>query len=244
MQIEGLYPCGNGSVCKALLFRDKNRQERYLTMSNASTSNTSTSNNSSVSNWIFDLSARVSTRVSRLYDIYKSVDSPYFLRFIFLCFCVFTSKGFIIFNEEVLVALAFVLFLDSFIYGFRDSIQDALDERSQSIHNELKGSTSLKKRYITDSMEDLRQISTGRDSVFIVDLLMECGESTKAYLREIEQSQKITFKTFVNSRVKCDLLSSLSYLRRHSRPYIQADLAKHFVCSAFYTVSLIDHDTR
>ncbi|RYE25712.1 MAG: hypothetical protein EOP45_04505 [Sphingobacteriaceae bacterium] len=199
-------------------------------------SNTSNNTSSpSVYTWVLDLSSRVSARSKSVYTLLqeKSVELPYLFRFIFLSFCVCTSKGFLIFNEEVLVALAFVLFLDSFIYAFRDSIQGSLDERIEGIFTELQSTYVVKKRILTESINDLREISTGKDSVFVIDLIRQCGESTKATLLEIERSQKIT--PLLNGKVDTHLSKSVSFLK--NRADVKADLAHHFVSSAYYRAS-------
>ena len=52
---------------------------------------------------------------------------------LFLLFCVASSKGIIIYNEEILVALSFALFVVFSLSYFGSTIKDSLDERSSTI---------------------------------------------------------------------------------------------------------------
>ena len=71
--------------------------------------------------------------------------------FLFLGFCVLSSKNIIIYNEETLVALTFVLFVYFVFYYFGNNIKESLDERSETIKAELQNFLKLKK----SSLENL-----------------------------------------------------------------------------------------
>ena len=71
--------------------------------------------------------------------------------FLFLGFCVLSSKNIIIYNEETLVALSFVLFVYFVFYYFGNNIKDLLDERSETIKAELQNFLKLKR----SSLENL-----------------------------------------------------------------------------------------
>ena len=64
--------------------------------------------------------------------------------FIFLLFCVVSSKHLIIYNEEILVALSFFLFVIFVSQYFGNNIKESLDERSQAIKMELQNFLNLK----------------------------------------------------------------------------------------------------
>ena len=63
---------------------------------------------------------------------------------IFLLFCVASSKGIIIYNEETLVALSFGLFVIFCSYYFGNTLKESLDERSLSILNGLENFHRIK----------------------------------------------------------------------------------------------------
>ncbi len=78
--------------------------------------------------------------------------APYI--FVFLAFCVISSKHIIIYNEEILVALSFLFFVVFVSYYFGDNIKESLDERSNTIKLELQNFLNLKK----DSLHTLYKI--------------------------------------------------------------------------------------
>jgi hypothetical protein len=77
---------------------------------------------------------------------------PYILAL--LTFCVLSSKHIIIYNEEILVALTFFAFI-YFVYAyFGQTIQESLDERSQSIQQELESFFLVKKAALEEVIEE------------------------------------------------------------------------------------------
>ena len=57
---------------------------------------------------------------------------------LFLLFCVASSKGIIIYNEEILVALSFALFVLFCLSYFGNTVKESLDERSSTIQFQLE----------------------------------------------------------------------------------------------------------
>ena len=81
---------------------------------------------------------------------------PYILAL--LAFCVLSSKHIIIYNEEILVALTFYAFI-YFVYSyFGQTIQESLDERSQSIQQELESFFMLKKAALEEVIEEHKKV--------------------------------------------------------------------------------------
>lgn len=81
---------------------------------------------------------------------------PYILAL--LAFCVLSSKHIIIYNEEILVALTFFAFI-YFVYSyFGQTIQESLDERSQSIQHELESFFMLKKVALEEVIEEHKKV--------------------------------------------------------------------------------------
>ena len=73
---------------------------------------------------------------------------------LFLIFCVFSSKGIIIYNEETLVALSFCAFVFFCLHYFGNTVQESLNERGLAIKTELQNFLLLKE----DSLQELSQI--------------------------------------------------------------------------------------
>ena len=67
---------------------------------------------------------------------------------LFLIFCVFSSKGIIIYNEETLVALSFCAFVLFCLHFFGNTVQDSLNERGLAIKTELQNFLLLKEEYL------------------------------------------------------------------------------------------------
>jgi len=67
--------------------------------------------------------------------------------FIFLFFSLITSNHFLIFNEETVVAICFISFILFSFKFFGQSIQELLDERSETIKNEFNHALLLEQRY-------------------------------------------------------------------------------------------------
>ena len=63
---------------------------------------------------------------------------------LFLIFCVFSSKGIIIYNEETLVALSFCAFVFFCLHYFGSTVQESLNERGLAIKTELQNFLLLK----------------------------------------------------------------------------------------------------
>ena len=72
---------------------------------------------------------------------------------LFLIFCVFSSKGIIIYNEETLVALSFCAFVLFCLHYFGNTVQESLNERGLAIKAELQNFLLLKE----DSLQELSQ---------------------------------------------------------------------------------------
>jgi hypothetical protein len=67
-----------------------------------------------------------------------------FYLFLFLAFCVLSSKNIIIYNEETLVALSFFCFLFFVSHYFGTTLKNSLNERSQIIQQELQNFLYIK----------------------------------------------------------------------------------------------------
>lgn len=78
--------------------------------------------------------------------------------FLFLAFCVLSSKNIIIYNEETLVALSFLAFVFFCFKYFGDTIKESLNERSDSIKLELQNFLNLKQQALIHLKEEHQRI--------------------------------------------------------------------------------------
>ena len=79
--------------------------------------------------------------------------------FLFLAFCVLSSKHIIIYNEETLVAISFFAFI-FFVYRyFGDTIKESLNERSVVIQQELQNFLNLKESSFKELLSEHNRVS-------------------------------------------------------------------------------------
>ena len=78
--------------------------------------------------------------------------------FIFLIFCVVSSKHIIIYNEEILVALSFFIFVIFISQYFGNTIKESLDERSQAIKTELQNFLNLKQESLNELLKEHEKV--------------------------------------------------------------------------------------
>nr|NP_042255.1 hypothetical protein [Prototheca wickerhamii]AAD12643.1 unknown [Prototheca wickerhamii] len=79
----------------------------------------------------------------------KPLFQPYILLYIVLAFCVASSKHILIYNEETLVLICFFGFIFAIKHSFGNTITESIQERGDTIHDELKQS------YVTQISQDL-----------------------------------------------------------------------------------------
>ena len=79
--------------------------------------------------------------------------------FLFLTFCVFSSKNIIIYNEETLVALSFFCFLFFIFQYFGNTLRESLNERSQVIQQELQNFLNIKFLSFQELLNEHKKIS-------------------------------------------------------------------------------------
>lgn len=76
--------------------------------------------------------------------------SPRTLLIAFLAFCVLSSKNIIIYNEETLVTLSFVLFVFFVFHYFGNTVKESLDERSEGIKTECQNFLHYKQQSLKE----------------------------------------------------------------------------------------------
>jgi hypothetical protein len=77
---------------------------------------------------------------------------------LFLIFCVFSSKGIIIYNEETLVALSFCAFVLFCLHYFGNTVQESLNERGLTIKTELQNFLLLKEESLQELSQEHKRI--------------------------------------------------------------------------------------
>jgi hypothetical protein len=78
---------------------------------------------------------------------------------LFLIFCVFSSKGIIIYNEETLVALSFCAFVLFCLHYFGNTVQESLNERGLTIKTELQNLLLLKEESLQELSQEHKRIA-------------------------------------------------------------------------------------
>lgn len=82
-----------------------------------------------------------------------------FYIFIFLGFCVLSSKNIFIYNEETLVALSFFCFIFFVFHYFGTTIKESLNERSEIIQHELQNYLNIKENSFVELLKEHEKVS-------------------------------------------------------------------------------------
>lgn len=167
--------------------------------------------------WFYQLAGKISSQVQSLYTVAKG--KPLYARAIFLALCVAMTKCIVVFNEETLVALTFVLFLDFSLFYFSETVQESLDERGTQIQREMERSYVQRKEVLTQSIDELKKESTFPDSI------SNFGELTTQTMQKIA-APEIKSLLYVQIRERMNAIRSS---RGKNLPSLQNYLADHFV---------------
>jgi hypothetical protein len=132
---------------------------------------------------------------------------------LFLIFCVFSSKGIIIYNEETLVALSFCAFVFFCLHYFGNTVQESLNERGIAIKTELQNFLLLKE----DSLQELSQ--EHRRIAKLQSILSSLGSFTCSELTKCSSSGGCTIKNVFAQQVQ----QKISYLES-SKSVLQQQL--------------------
>ena len=167
--------------------------------------------------WFSQLSEKISSQISSLYTIAKG--KPLYARAVFLSLCVAMTKCFVVFNEETLVALTFVLFLDFSLFYFSGTVQESLDERGVQIQKEMERSYVQRKQVLTESIEELKKESTFPDSI------AKFSELTTHTIQMITPPE---MKSLLYVQIR-ERMNTIRSSRGKNLPSLQDHLADHFV---------------
>lgn len=97
---------------------------------------------------------------------------------LFLIFCVFSSKGIIIYNEETLVALSFCAFVLFCLHYFGNTVQESLSERGSAIKTELQDFLLLKEESLQELSQEHKRIAMLQSNLSSLSSFT-CSELTK-----------------------------------------------------------------
>lgn len=79
--------------------------------------------------------------------------------FLFLGFCVLSSKNILIYNEETLVALSFFCFVFFVSHYFGTTIKESLNERSEIIQQELQNYLNIKENSFIELLKEHEKVA-------------------------------------------------------------------------------------
>ena len=136
--------------------------------------------------------------------------SPKTILFAFLVFCVCSSKNIIIYNEETLVALSFLLFV-LFVWNyFGNTVKDSLDERGEGIRIECQNFLHYKEESLQQLSAEHRKI--GHLEGALQQLLLHTKECMARCTATGTQSLESTFSQQIKQ--KCAELSASTLSQR------------------------------
>ena len=116
--------------------------------------------------------------------------------FLFLAFCVLSSKNIFIYNEETLVALGFFCFL-FFVYNyFGITIKDSLNERSDIIQQELQNFLNIKENSFFELLKEHEKVSG------LVKAMKNLDFFTNRELATLNQNGEKTLNTLFTQQIQ------------------------------------------
>ncbi len=142
--------------------------------------------------------------------------------FIFLIFCVVSSKHIIIYNEEILVALSFFIFVIFISQYFGNTIKESLDERSQAIKTELQNFLNLKQESLNELLKEHEKI------FFLKKTLHKLGIFTNSKLKKSSLGVEKSLKTIFSQQIQ-QKLKTLSYLKSNLQQKLQQVMAANLL---------------
>ncbi len=116
--------------------------------------------------------------------------------FSFLAFAVLSSKNFLIYNEETLVALSFFCFLFFVLHYFGNTIKESLNERSQVIREELQNFLILKENSFKELLHQHQKVSG------LVKAMGVLNTFTKNELHILNNNGEKALKNMLNWRIQ------------------------------------------
>ena len=85
--------------------------------------------------------------------------------FVFLAFCVLSSKHIFIYNEETLVLLSFVAFLFFISHYYGDTIKESLNERGLAIKGEREDFIVRKEKSLQELLQEYQKLQAVKENL-------------------------------------------------------------------------------
>lgn len=140
---------------------------------------------------------------------------------LFLVFCVASSKGIIIYNEETLVALSFASFVVFCFHYFGNTVKDSLNERSLTIKTELENFHKLKEESLQQLLTEHKRIGHLKQ---ILPAVARFTEQELAYVSSSE-GQAVSLHNRFNNQVK-EKLGQLQLSKSSLQQRLQKGIAQ------------------
>ena len=140
----------------------------------------------------------------------------------FLIFCVVSSKHIIIYNEEILVALSFFLFVFFVSKYFGDNIKESLDERSKAIKIELKNFLNLKQESLNELLTEYKKVFFLKKALNVICLFT--NSSLEKCNFKAESGLNVSFSQQIKQKLK-----TLSYSKLNLELKLQQVMARNLL---------------
>ena len=148
--------------------------------------------------------------------------------FAFLLFCVVSSKHIIIYNEEILVALSFFLFVIFVSQYFGNNIKESLDERSKAIQLELQNFLNLKQESLNELLKEYKKV------FFLKKALNEIGSFTNLELQKCNVGAEASLNSIFSQQIQ-QKLKTLSYSKLNLQYKLQQVMASNLLNAVLVT---------
>ena len=129
-----------------------------------------------------------------------------------------SSKGIILYNEEILVALAFVSFVSFCVTNYSSTVAESLDDRANSIQEELQTYLTLKESYLRSL------IDTHKKQVDLSAVILSLNSFSSSCLVEHTAQRESELERNVTNQVSSQL-KSLAALGSGMRSGVYTKLA-------------------
>lgn len=156
-----------------------------------------------------------------------------FYLFLFLAFCVLSSKHIIIYNEETLVALSFFCFIIFVLYNFGKTISDSLNERSKGSYDELQKFLILKQNSFLELLNQHQKASG------LLKAMTVSNSFTKKTITGLIQNGDKALNTMFSSRIQ-KKLKTLAFLNSITQLFLPSLFSETYISSLLVSLSKIE----
>ena len=148
-----------------------------------------------------------------------------------------SSKGLILYNEEILVLLAFTGFIIFVVQNYGQDVADNLDERSSAIQQELQTYLDLKEAYLEALVQEHKK------QVGLAAAVKTVGSFANSQLGVIGQQRKDELGSRVNLQVN-QQLNSLASMGSGLEYQLQSKMANSLRSAVLATLQQAKRDNK